>query len=89
MSNSGTASTTSGRPQWQRQAPYEFTGCLAHADITHTESSGQRVITRILGWFEHNSVCKAAGLVRFPPIPLHDHVYEVALRQLRQGARYV
>ena len=73
--------------EWQRHAAFNFTGCLAHADITHTK--GQQTVTHIIGWFEHNAACTAAILVFCPPVPLHEHVYEVALRQLRQGARYV
>ncbi|KAF9783905.1 hypothetical protein BJ322DRAFT_972992, partial [Thelephora terrestris] len=70
--------------QWSRQAPYDFTGCWAHADITYDKSSLN--VLRIIGYFEHNDECQNATLVRYPSIPLHEHVYEVALEQLSQGA---
>jgi hypothetical protein len=72
--------------EWSRHAAYDFTGCCAHADITYTVDSG--FVERIIGYFEHNESCKSATLVRVPSIPLHEHVYEIALAQLSQGARY-
>ncbi|KAJ3907755.1 hypothetical protein F5879DRAFT_986170 [Lentinula edodes] len=68
----------------ERRVPYPFTGCLAHVEITEQVRNG--VISRIAGIVEHNSQCQVAVLQRLPPIPLHDHVYEVALEQLRNGA---
>ena len=32
-------------------------------------------------------VCQAATLKCLPAIPLHDHVYEVALEQMEDGAK--
>lgn len=58
-----------------------------HADVTYDASSSN--VLRIIGYFEHNEGCRNATLVRYPSIPLHKHVYEVALEQLSQGARYV
>jgi hypothetical protein len=71
--------------EWTRRATYDFTGCCAHADITYNESTGHT--ERIIGHFLHNLECKAGKMMRFPAIPLHEHVYEVALAQLFQGAR--
>ena len=80
-------SSSRSKDQWSRQAPYDFTGCCAHADITYSISDSD--VLRIIGYFEHNEGCRSATLVRYPSIPLHGHVYEVALEQLSQGARYV
>ena len=71
---------------WSRRTAYDFTGCCAHANITYNESTGN--IKRVIGFFDHNDQCKAQKLMRIPSIPLHEHVYEVALAQLSQGARY-
>ena len=68
-----------------RRAPYPFTGCLAHADITFVEETG--FVLRILAFFEHNAGCREAMMVRFPSVPLHPHVVEVAMAQLRGNAR--
>ncbi|TFY62444.1 hypothetical protein EVJ58_g3855 [Rhodofomes roseus] len=67
-----------------RHAPYDFTACLAHADITYIKATRQPV--RIIGYLIHNEGCRTAELKRAPAIPLHPHVYEVAIRQLQQGA---
>jgi len=48
--------------EWSRQGDYEFTGCLAHADVTWNRSSGQ--IERIIGYFEHSVKCEGAALIR-------------------------
>ena len=71
--------------EWQRKTPYDFTGCLAHMDITYCLSSLD--ILRITGIMTHNTACKAQHMTRLPPVPLHDHVWEVALQQLNDGAR--
>ena len=68
-----------------RRVPFKFTGCLAHVEITERESDGE--ITRIAGHFEHNQECQTSTLSRLPAVPLHDHVYEVALDQLENGAK--
>ena len=78
--------STSTEQSWSRHAAYDFTGCCAHADITYVQATG--IITRVIGFFEHNESCKNGVLVRFPAVPLHEHVFEVALAQLAQGARY-
>ena len=65
--------------------PYDFTGCLAHIDLTYRPDSQQ--IIRIAGVLEHNDECKATYMTRLPPIPLHDHVWQIALEQLHDGAR--
>jgi len=76
-----------GDGERSRQAPYDFTGCCAHADITYGTSPDW--VVRIIGYFDHNEGCQNSSLVRYPSIPLHEHVYEVALQQLAQGARCV
>jgi hypothetical protein len=48
--------------EWSRQADYEFTGCLAHADVTWNRSSGE--IERIIGYFDHSERCEAAAVIR-------------------------
>lgn len=75
-----------------RRAAYSFTGCLAHADVTYqiNEAGGQvQAVRRVIAYLQHNEACIKAELVRAPSVPLHDHVLEVALRQLRNGAGYV
>ncbi|KAF8057038.1 hypothetical protein FPV67DRAFT_1456570 [Lyophyllum atratum] len=67
-----------------RRVAYDFTGCLAHVEITERESDGE--VTRITGIFEHNNSCVDSLLKRLPAVPLHDHVYQVALQQLECGA---
>ncbi|KAK4698364.1 hypothetical protein P7C70_g7914, partial [Phenoliferia sp. Uapishka_3] len=67
-----------------RKCGYNFTGCLAHADVVFRECD--RAVLRISGIFKHNASCVDAKLVRRPAIPLHPHVYEVALAQLSEGA---
>ncbi|KAL6298230.1 hypothetical protein BKA93DRAFT_711361, partial [Sparassis latifolia] len=64
-----------------------FTGCLAHADITRVEGN-QPAFLRVVGYFEHDEQCSIAVIKRFPAVPLHPHVYEVAVRQLREGRVY-
>jgi hypothetical protein len=56
-------------------------------EITERMSDGE--ITRIIGHFAHNDLCEQAVLKRLPAIPLHEHVYEVALTQLEDGAKCV
>lgn len=68
-----------------RRNPYDYTGCLAHVELTERESDGQ--VSRIVGVLEHNEACLKSRMARFPAVPLHPHVYEVALNQLRSGAR--
>jgi hypothetical protein len=65
------------------QNAVDFTGCLAHAEVTYVQST-QRIL-RIRGYFYHNEACKAALIARFPLVPLHPAVYEVALQQLKEG----
>jgi hypothetical protein len=69
----------------KRCVPFDFTACLAHVEITERQSNGQ--ISRIAGYIVHNEGCKSSLLKRLPAVPLHDHVYEVALDQLEKGAR--
>jgi hypothetical protein len=47
---------------WSRQADYEFTECLAHADVTWNRDSGQ--IERVIGYFEHSEKCEVAAVIR-------------------------
>ncbi|KAI0077030.1 hypothetical protein K474DRAFT_1555911, partial [Panus rudis PR-1116 ss-1] len=62
-----------------------YTDCLAHCDITFTNEDSP-VVLRIVGYLEHNEECQRSVLKRRPAIPLHPHVIETALRQLRHGA---
>ncbi|KZT20536.1 hypothetical protein NEOLEDRAFT_1075528, partial [Neolentinus lepideus HHB14362 ss-1] len=73
-----------GTPSNARRNPYDFTGCLAHVEITERDSDG--AVSRIMGYLCHNDECKSSVLKRIPAIPLHLHVYEVALEQLKSGA---
>ena len=70
---------------WSRRAPFDFTGCIAHVEIVERTRDGE--ITRIVGILEHNTGCQSTTLKRLPAIPLHEHVYEVALEQLEDGAK--
>lgn len=73
---------------WLCRAAYDFHGCLAHADITYsTRTIGEVDIEWVVGFFGHTSGCLDGLMTRCPPVPLHKHVYEVALAQLAQGAR--
>ncbi|KAG8918999.1 hypothetical protein FRC02_001993 [Tulasnella sp. 418] len=82
--NQSKAPTNSHTPRpWNRHMAYDFTGCLVHADITFCPED-QKVL-RIMGYFTHNEGCQNAKIVRLPPIPLHPHVYEIALQQLQSG----
>ena len=67
------------------QNPYDFTGCIAHAEITERDSDGQ--VVQIVGVLDHSEGCQSAQMACLPSIPLHPHVYEVALDQLHSGAR--
>lgn len=88
LSSSTTSATQKAAAQppspWKRRAPFNFTACLAHADITYEEET--HAILRVMGYPHHNGDCKASSLVRRPAIPLHPHVYEIALKQLSSGA---
>ncbi|KAF9042530.1 hypothetical protein BDP27DRAFT_1374305 [Rhodocollybia butyracea] len=68
---------------WERSTPYPFTGCLAHIEIIEQDDGR---VTWIAGILDHNAACQNAVLERRPPVPLHEHVYKVALEQLRNGA---
>ena len=65
--------------------PYDFTGCITHAEITEHDSDGQ--VMRIVGVLDHSEGCQSAQMACLPSIPLHPHVYEVALDQLHSSAR--
>ncbi|KAJ3776501.1 hypothetical protein FB446DRAFT_291821 [Lentinula raphanica] len=68
----------------QRRMSYPFTACLAHVEVTVRVNNGS--IVKLCGIFEHNAGCEEARMNRLPAIPLHEHVYEVALEQLENGA---
>ena len=59
--------------------------CTAHVEVTEQSSNGE--ITQIIGSFSHNSGCQSAVLKCLPAVPLHEHVYEIALEQMEAGAR--
>ena len=75
------------KENWERRVGFDFTGCLAHIDLTECVETG--AVLRITGIREHSGGCESEQLQRLPYVPLHEHVYEVALRQLEAGARYV
>ncbi|KAJ3752812.1 hypothetical protein EV360DRAFT_88385 [Lentinula raphanica] len=68
----------------QRRMPYPFTECLAHIEVTIRVKDEK--IVKISGISDHNPACEEAGMNRLPAIPLHEHVYEVAIEQLEDGA---
>ncbi|KIJ43803.1 hypothetical protein M422DRAFT_252706 [Sphaerobolus stellatus SS14] len=70
--------------EWSRKMPYDFTGCLAHLDITYTDTC----VIPITGIIEHNAKCKAQEMQCLPPIPLHPHVWKVSLKQVNDGASF-
>ena len=70
--------------EWKRKMPYNFTGCLAHMDITFSVESLN--ILRITGHLEHDSSCQKQEMQRLPPVPLHSHVWKISLEQLDRGA---
>ncbi|KAF8573082.1 hypothetical protein K439DRAFT_1625319 [Ramaria rubella] len=66
------------------KAPYDFTGCLVHIDITYHVLDFS--VQRITGILQHDETCLQQNMKRIPPIPLHEHVWKVALQQLSEGA---
>ncbi|KIJ37260.1 hypothetical protein M422DRAFT_781831 [Sphaerobolus stellatus SS14] len=64
--------------------PYDFTGCPAHIDVTYHHTSSH--ITRIVGILQHNEACEMQEMKRLPPIPLHPHVWKIAIEQINEGA---
>lgn len=72
--------------KWKRKMPYDYTACPAHFNLTYTPQSS--MIHRITGILEHNNDCKERSMSRFPRVPLHQHVWQDALDQINQGARY-
>ncbi|KAL0568041.1 hypothetical protein V5O48_013952 [Marasmius crinis-equi] len=69
---------------WERRVPYGFTGCLGHVEVV--ENVDTKVVERIWGIFKHNEQCQKSVLTRLPSIPVHEHVWEVALSQMAIGA---
>lgn len=67
----------------KRHNQWEFTGCLAHIEVTHHVLSGK--ILRIRGHFEHNDGCKVAVCSNRPNIPLHPSVFNECLEMLNSG----
>jgi hypothetical protein len=41
---------------WPRRNPYNFTGCLAHVEVTELESNS--TVTSIVGHLEHDPSCQ-------------------------------
>lgn len=85
QSSDNAKATTQNQKEATRRLPWEFTGCPAHVEITERISDGE--ITRIIGQFKHNEKCCQAVMTRLPAVPLHHHVYEIAIEQLQNGAR--
>lgn len=71
---------------WKRKMPYDFTGCLAHMDLTYDPKTLE--VVRITGVLSHNQGCQKKDMARLPPVPLHPHVYQVAVQQVNEGATY-
>ncbi|KAJ7171460.1 hypothetical protein C8R46DRAFT_1162244 [Mycena filopes] len=67
----------------KRRTAVDFTGCLAHAEITFVIETQK--ILRVRGLLEHNEACKTALMQRIPALPLHPSVYQAALMQLANG----
>ncbi|KAJ7046892.1 hypothetical protein C8F04DRAFT_1308458 [Mycena alexandri] len=67
----------------KRRTAVDFTGCLAHAEITYVLDTQK--ILRVRGFLEHNEQCKVALMARIPPLPLHPTVYRQALTLLASG----
>ncbi|KIJ47382.1 hypothetical protein M422DRAFT_248771 [Sphaerobolus stellatus SS14] len=70
--------------EWRRKMPYNFTGCLAHIDITFNRQSLS--IIRITGILNHDLNCESQEMQRLPPVPLHPHVWRCAIEHLNKGA---
>lgn len=70
---------------WSHKMPYNFTGCLAHIDITYYINTD--CIIRITGILEHGVACEKQEMQQLPPVPLHPHVWQIALKQIQGGAR--
>ena len=85
-SKAGSRKTPVTEKPWLRQVPFDYTGCTAHVEIVEHTRDGE--ITHIIGIFEHNMACRAATLKCLPAIPLHEHVYEVALEQMEDGTKW-
>ncbi|KAF8518308.1 hypothetical protein JB92DRAFT_3082453 [Gautieria morchelliformis] len=66
----------------KRWSTVNGSGCLAHIDLTYCGTE----VVRITGILIHNRGCQTQHMTRLPPIPLHDHVWEIALEQLNDGA---
>lgn len=67
----------------KRRTAVDFTGCLAHAEITFVIETQK--ILRVRGFLDHNEACKNALMQRIPSLPLHPSVYQAALVQLANG----
>lgn len=67
--------------------PYDYTGCLAHLDLTYDPRSSR--IYRITGILDHNDACKSSLMSRVPNVPVHPHVWQDALEQINNGAKYI
>ncbi|KAL0061006.1 hypothetical protein AAF712_012179 [Marasmius tenuissimus] len=78
---------TSSDKKWERRVPYAFTGCLAHVEVVENTNTGK--VERVWGIFEHNEPFSKSVLQQLPAVPVHEHVWEVALDQMAQNARYV
>jgi hypothetical protein len=82
VSDCGYDHATAGHKTHQNAV--DFTGCLAHVEVTYLRAT-QKII-RVHRYFDHNEACKTAVIARFPAVPLHPAVYEIALQQLKDSA---
>ena len=83
-------SSSSEGPKNIRRAAYDYTECLAHAEVTYKILQDSNIVVcRVIGYLTHNDACRVAKLARISSIPLHEHVVQVAVQQLCNGARYI
>ncbi|KIJ29355.1 hypothetical protein M422DRAFT_269311 [Sphaerobolus stellatus SS14] len=66
-----------------RHTAVDFTGCLAHAELSINELTSK--VLRVRGLLGHNETCQNAILARIPKLPVHPSVYAKALAQLQEG----
>ncbi|KAF8588409.1 hypothetical protein K439DRAFT_1335462 [Ramaria rubella] len=73
--------------EWQWKGPWDFIGCLAHLDITYCTLD--YTVQQMTGVLPHNEACCQQNMKCLPAVPLHDHIWQVTLQQLNDGASYV